>query len=306
MFLNMPNIYKPLSKVLAAAVGVNLLIFTAPKTEVKVDADIEKEMKVSSTTAVSVNNIQSDLETFTQELLFNEVDNENKDENQALDIRELPSMIDLNNVNEPSEEKIATDWVEPEPPKPTPSQQTQSQQITYNVRVYSDEEIQANALKPYKVPQNDWRMTYYFNNMVDAMATPDMSDIATDDNIYLLAKIIHAEICTLGDEARRCVGTVIINRVWNSDHPDTLYGVINEPSQFSTKNTKKVPCQECMAAAYDVLVNGYRSFPHYVDSFQCKWDGYFRGHNTYIAFNDGKYKTYFSYKAGKQVYVESD
>lgn len=304
MHLKKLNPYKPLSKILALAVGINLVLITNQNTSSQKNEDLQPLSIINENinTKVSSRHIQSDLEYKSRELLFyDDLDKSENDNN--MDILSLSAQIDLSNVKEPFEEKIATDWVEPvivEKPAAKPPVQ---QQITYNVRVYTDEEIQANALYPYKVPQDDWRTTYYLDNMADAIPTPDMSHMATDDNLYLLAKIIHAEICTLGDEARRCVGTVIINRVWNDDHPNTIYEVIHEPSQFSTKNTKKVPCEECMSAAYDVLVNGYRSFPHYVDAFQAHYDGYFYGHNTYIAFNDGHYKTYFSYKAGKKIYV---
>lgn len=167
--------------------------------------------------------------------------------------------------------------------------------VTFNARVYSDEEIALYALTPYKIAQDTDVIQYRHENMYDAECAVVDSSQFTDSDLYLMAKIIHAEICLLGDEARRSVGTAIINRVADPKYPNTISGVIYQDGQFSTSHTSKEPCEECYAAAYDVMYNGYRSFPWYVNSFQCICDGYFSGHNTYVEFNDGKYKTWFSY-----------
>lgn len=250
---------------------------------------------------INLPNLQSDLEFETRELLLsNDVKSSGQTNIMDLNLVELALSRDGSAVQGPMVEKVATDWVEPEPEPVT------YKEFTYPVRVYSAEEIANNALTPYKVPQDTYRMFYYYGNMVDAVAVPHCPEYANDDDVYLMAKIIHSEICVLGDEARRCVGTVILNRAWNDDHPNTISGVINEPGQFSTSKTRKEPCEECLAAAYDVLYNGYRSFPHYVDAFQCLYDGYFYNHATYIAFNDGRYKTWFSYKIGKTIIVATD
>lgn len=167
--------------------------------------------------------------------------------------------------------------------------------VSFETRVYSPEEIAQYALRPYVLAQDTDVISYRHENMIDSYCAEIDSSKVTDNDIYLMAKIIHAEICILGDEARRSVGTVIVNRMANPLFPDTVYGVISQPGQFSTCGTRKEPCKKCYSAAYDVLINNYRSFPWYVDSFQCICDGYFSGYKTYVEYNDGQYVTWFSY-----------
>lgn len=290
--MNMGSI---LSKGLAIFVGIDIMAAGANvKAAVQEQIDQAPAAEPEVASVINLPNLQSDLEFNTRELLLS---NDVKTSSQNildLNMVDLTLSRDGTAVRGPMAEKVATDWVEPEP-------KTYTREFTYPVKVYTEEEIANNALTPYKVPQDTNKMFYYYGNMADAVATPYCPEYANDEDVYLMAKIIHSEICVLGDEARRCVGTVILNRAWNSDHPNTISGVINEPGQFSTSKTRKEPCEECLAAAYDVLYNGYRSFPHYVDAFQCICDGYFSGHATYIAFDDGKYRTWFSYKANKTI-----
>lgn len=248
-----------------------------------------------SSNSIEITKVDSDSEIKTEELFFGGNDNDYEPVLGACAQESTESECT------PLMSKIATDYVEPKTKLETAS--SPSREIEFDIRVYTSEEIAANKLTPYKIPQNIFPITYYTDNMIDAVATPPCPEFMNDDDVYSMARIIHAEICVLGDEARRCVGTVILNRAWNNGQ--TINEVIYAPSQFSTAYTSLVPCDECLSAAYDVIYNGYRSFPHYVDSFQCKWDGYFSGHRTYMAFNDGRYKTYFSYSKRKQIITES-
>lgn len=269
----------------AALLSVNMIGFHS------LSQGIEFEEEVQNVQSIKISEVNSDMNIDSEELFFG--------------IKEYEPVLgacaqeSCNSDYKLLMEKIATDYVEPVPePKPA---DTPVKAREFTVRVYTQEEIAANKLTPYKTPQNIRPITYYTDNMIDAVATPSCSQFMNDNDVYSMARIIHAEICVLGDEARRCVGTVILNRAWNNNQ--TINQVIYAPSQFSTAYTSKEPCDECLAAAYDVLYNGYRSFPHYVDSFQCIRDGYFSNHNTYVAFNDGHYKTYFSYNKKKNIIV---
>ena len=194
------------------------------------------------------------------------------------------STCPVENVFEPDKTKIATDWVEPEPvpiTQPTPQFQPDPEPVkyvTYQLPQYTPEEIAANILSPYKAPVNvdtgNFKITYYPENMVDAMATPHLEALCNDSDLYEMARIINAECGGMGDEAMRCVGTVLVNRVWSAEHPNTLTGVIYEKNQFSTAYTTKEPTEAAYAAAYDIIYNDYRSFPHYVDSFQSIKENY--------------------------------
>ncbi len=58
----------------------------------------------------------------------------------------------------------------------------------------------------------------------------------TDDEIYWLSKIIHAESQGEPMEGKIAVGNVVLNRVKSKDYPNTIYGVIfdrNHGVQFS-------------------------------------------------------------------------
>lgn len=215
----------------------------------------------------------------------------------------------------PDKTKIATDWVEPEPipvSQAVPEISEETYYVTYQLPQYTPEEIAANILTPYKTPVNidtgNFKMTYHPENMVEAVTTPHLDSLCNDHDLYQMARIINAEAGSMGDEAMRAVGTVIINRVWNTDHPNTVDGVIYESQQFSTCNTTKEPTEAAYAAAYDVIYNDYRSFPHYVDAFQSISEYYWSGYNPYMRFDlwswGRHYKMFFSYKANKTILVE--
>ncbi len=270
-----------LSIVSAVVIAANM--FICDKTPIK-----HKEENISvSQSNIVIAKVNADIDIETQELYFD-------------DEIYYPVMgacaYESGNESQLLMSKVATDYVEPTPKK----ENKKSTERKFSVRTYTAEEIAANALTPYKIPQDKSYMFYHESNMIDAIATPPCPEFANDEDIYAMARIIHAEICVLGDEARRCVGTVIINRAW--EQGQTINQVIYAPKQFSTAYTQKTPCDDCLAAAYDVICNNYRSFPHYVDSFQCLYDGYFRGHNTYLTFNDGRFVTYFSYSRRKNIY----
>lgn len=54
------------------------------------------------------------------------------------------------------------------------------------------------------------------------------------DSLDILARCVEAEAGNQSLEGRRYVVSTILNRVNNSDYPDTIEGVIKQPYQFST------------------------------------------------------------------------
>lgn len=86
----------------------------------------------------------------------------------------------------------------------------------------------------------------------------------TDDDLYWLSRIIHAEASGESFTGKVAVGNVILNRVKSSDFPNTIYNVIFEYygniPQFSPVAEGTIyntPSQESIQAAKDAL-NGAR------------------------------------------------
>lgn len=60
----------------------------------------------------------------------------------------------------------------------------------------------------------------------EASTTPVNTPKYSQDELYWLAKIIHAEAPDDTDEGQIAVGNVVINRVNHTDFPNTIYNVI--------------------------------------------------------------------------------
>lgn len=144
------------------------------------------------------------------------------------------------------------------------------------------------------------RVIWYTGNM--KLCSNEISSTEyewTQEDLDWMAKIIHCEICDEGAEARRAVGTVIMNRIEWKACPDTVLGVISQKNQFSPWGSGKIfdaePCDYCKEAAYDVLVNDYRSFPREVRYFESIEDGYFDNVLTYAYFKESGFNTWFGF-----------
>lgn len=153
---------------------------------------------------------------------------------------------------------------------------------------------------PFLDHQDTDRIVWYTGNM--KLCNNETSSTEYDwneEDLEWLAKIIHCEICDQGSEARRAVGTVIMNRVEWNECPDTILGVISQKNQFSPWGSglifDTVPCSYCEEAAYDVLVNGYRAFPREVRYFQSIEDGYFDNLLTYAYYTESGFDTWFCF-----------
>lgn len=77
------------------------------------------------------------------------------------------------------------------------------------------------------------------------------------NQVYDLAKIIHAECGKCTYEEKLLVGSVVLNRVGHPKFSKTLIGVINQDSQFhGICNTQFILNSESLKAASDLLMNG--------------------------------------------------
>lgn len=77
----------------------------------------------------------------------------------------------------------------------------------------------------------------------------------TDDDLYLLAKLITAEAQGEPYEGQVAVGAVVLNRVKSSQFPNTIREVIYQKNQFSClpKLPKTVPTESSLQAAEDAI-----------------------------------------------------
>lgn len=120
-----------------------------------------------------------------------------------------------------------------------------------------------------------------------------------ENNLYWLSHIIYAEsgssYCT--DELQLLVGSVVLNRVNNSNYPDSIYNVIHDPGQYQpTWNgaINKEPDERAINNAKYLLDNGPIE-PNII--FQAEFS---QGSNTYkiidICINGNKVsEMYFCY-----------
>ena len=74
------------------------------------------------------------------------------------------------------------------------------------------------------------------------------------NNLYLLAKCIHAEARGESYVGQVAVGAVILNRVASPDFPDTIYGVIYQPWAFTAVHDGQINL-EPEAAAYQAATD---------------------------------------------------
>ena len=72
-------------------------------------------------------------------------------------------------------------------------------------------------------------------------AKRDISEVSFADNDrYLLANLIYCEAGGEPYEGQLAVGAVVMNRVLSSRYPDSVYGVIYQPSQFSPASSGRL------------------------------------------------------------------
>lgn len=158
-------------------------------------------------------------------------------------------------------------------------------------------------LYPYLTLSTKTNTSYNEENALDGIVSTVPESEQTEENVYLLAQLIHCEAGSQGYDGQRAVATVVVNRLYSGNWGDSIHSVIYANGQFSPVGSGKIektaPTEDDLEAARDVLIGGFRSFPAYVLYFQSHKDGYFAGHMTYMTtyYADGSHPQYFSYKA---------
>ena len=96
------------------------------------------------------------------------------------------------------------------------------------------------------------------------MTDEDLAEELYCDSLEELAICVMAEAGNQGIDGMRMVADVILNRVDDSDFPDTIHGVISQPYQFSSYHDGgmqrwNTPSEDCYKAVQMELQN--RSYP---------------------------------------------
>ena len=95
-------------------------------------------------------------------------------------------------------------------------------------------------------------------NVLDKESNAQSSDYSRND-LYLLAKVIHAEARGEIYTGKVAVGAVVLNRVKDSGFPNTIAGVIYQKGAFTAVSDGQInlePDESAMSAARDAL-NGW-------------------------------------------------
>lgn len=95
-------------------------------------------------------------------------------------------------------------------------------------------------------------------NVLDKESNGQSSDYSRND-LYLLAKVIHAEARGEIYTGKVAVGAVVLNRVKDSGFPNTIAGVIYQKGAFTAVSDGQInlePDESAMSAARDAL-NGW-------------------------------------------------
>lgn len=88
-----------------------------------------------------------------------------------------------------------------------------------------------------------------------------------EEDIELLASLIHAEVGSIDEEAMRLCGTVVLNRVASDLFPDTLEEVVYQRGQYQCTwngHIEKGYTDESYEIAKDLLENGTGDVPESV------------------------------------------
>lgn len=100
----------------------------------------------------------------------------------------------------------------------------------------------------------------------------------TEEEVYLLAQLVHREANGTSLEAQKAVANAIYNRVVSNRFPSTVNGVIFQKNQYSpakdeAKLRSTVPSQTSMDAVIAIFVNGELSLPANVTFFKSASSG---------------------------------
>ncbi len=90
-------------------------------------------------------------------------------------------------------------------------------------------------------------------------SSTSQNSVSSNQDLYLLAKLINAEARGESYKGQVAVGAVVLNRVKSSSFPNTISGVIYQPYAFTCVNDGQInysPSQSAISAAKDAL-NGW-------------------------------------------------
>lgn len=132
-----------------------------------------------------------------------------------------------------------------------------------------------------------------------------IEDSLTYDDLFLLAKIVENEAGSiwLSEDHRKCVASVVMNRVNSPEFPDTLGEVVYQKGQYSGVNTKYfeglLPSEPSVRAALKVITEGSILPPSVV--FQSE---FVQGSGIHSSISDDKLgtTTYFCYSNYPELY----
>ncbi len=102
----------------------------------------------------------------------------------------------------------------------------------YN-RVYAEE---LNKKDAYQGLALTLLLAYFLKQVGDGSSTTSVrgSMNYTDDELYWLAKVVHAEGRGEPYQGQIAIAAVVLNRVESDQFPDTIYSVIHQKKQFSS------------------------------------------------------------------------
>ncbi|MBR5014310.1 MAG: cell wall hydrolase [Bacteroidales bacterium] len=132
-----------------------------------------------------------------------------------------------------------------------------------------------------------------------------IEDSLSYDDLFLLAKIVENEAGSiwLSDDHRKCVASVVINRVNSTEFPDILEDVIFQKGQYSGVNTEYfedlLPSEPSVRAALEIIIEGSILPPSVV--FQSE---FIQGSGIHSFISDDKLETttYFCYSNYPELY----
>lgn len=113
------------------------------------------------------------------------------------------------------------------------------------------------SVNAIKETNNHWSDTIYINQRLEI---PPTTNSLSENDINLLAHLIHAEARGEPFEGKVAVGAVVLNRVESSLFPDTVASVIYQPRQFSPvsdgsinlqPDTESIKAAQAAVAGYD-------------------------------------------------------
>ena len=149
--------------------------------------------------------------------------------------------------------------------------------------LFPDVEVLTCARNPVKEPLEAYEVQSSVLTLVEEVPETEETEFVsyydyTEEELDLLARLISAEGETESYKTKLWIGSVVMNRVEDSNFPDTIREVIYQESQFSVTTHKiddvvmidRPASDESLRAAREVLDYG-SVLPHDVQVFYADW-----------------------------------